>query len=220
MIDGATKTLKLLGYDVEQLKQLDEELLLAPAVVPPAPPFPPCNRVTVPPAPAVEPWWAPSWSRSGVGGDGMNLMAAPWNPSLFVGELFSLTKKIEDVREEFKQRKNDDNEKLEQVMQELQQCKHELKQVKQELQQYKHDNNETLDQMRQESHQCKNDDTEKLEQKLELQLCKHSHNEQSKQLDETMKCNYISYKLVQESNQRRRVVYICGAPSIIYDSTI
>ncbi len=123
----------------------------------------------------------------------MNLMAAPWSPSLFVGELFSLTKKIEDVREELKQCKNDDNEKLEQVMQELQQCKHELKQVKQELQQYKHDNNETLDQMRQESHQCKNDDTEKLEQKLELQLCKYTHNEQLKQLDETMKCNQISY---------------------------
>ena len=50
-----------------------------------------------------------------------------------------------------------------------------------------------LDQMRQESHQCKNDDTEKLEQKLELQLCKDTHNEQLKQLDETMKCNQISY---------------------------
>ena len=126
-------------------------------VVPPAPPFPPCNRVTVPPAPAVAPWnratvsasptqvVASSWSRSGVGGDGMNLMAASWSPSLEfgMGELFNLTKQIEDVREELKQCKNDDNEKLEQVMQELQQCKHELKQVKQELQQHKHDNNET-----------------------------------------------------------------------------
>ncbi len=75
----------------------------------------------------------------------MNLMAASWSPSLEfgMGELFNLTKQIEDVREELKQCKNDDNEKLEQVMQELQQCKHELKQVKQELQQYKHDNNET-----------------------------------------------------------------------------
>ena len=50
-----------------------------------------------------------------------------------------------------------------------------------------------LDQMRQESHQCKNDDTEKLEQKLELRLCKGTHSEQLKQLGETMKCDQISY---------------------------
>ena len=183
MIDGATKTLKLFGYDEKQLKELDEELLIAPAVVPPAPPFPPWDRATVSASPTQT--GASSWSWS----------CASWSPSLEfgMGELFNLKKQIEDVREELKQCKNDANEKLEQVTQELQQCKHELKQVKQELQQYKHDNNETLDQMRQESHQCKNDDTEKLEQKLELRLCKGTHSEQLKQLGETMKCNQISY---------------------------